>query len=511
MLALSMKGITKRFKNVVANENVSFNVEKGSIHGLVGENGAGKSTLMNILYGLLEPDEGEIAVNEKPVCFKRPKDAIASGIGMVHQHFMLVGPLTVTENIVLGNEPAKGAFLDYRRARENVVQLSEKYGLTVNPDSKIEEIPVGLAQRVEILKTLYRGAQILILDEPTAVLTPQEVKELFKIMRNLKNDGVTIVFISHKLREVKEITDEITVIRGGKVVGSRKTSEVDESEIAEMMVGRKVSFTVPKGPFSPRGKGLVVENLEAKNAKGLPALKSVSFEILRGEILGIAGVEGNGQAELVEVLTGLRKADAGKIFLYDAAGNSREITNLRPRELYDIGFSHIPEDRHKRGLQVKFSIEENLVTSMIQKEPFSVFGVINTKAVTENALEKIAKFDIRCGSHLQKVQNLSGGNQQKIVIAREFGKNPEVIVISQPTRGVDIGAIEFIHRKIVELRDSGVAVLLVSAELSEIMNLSDRIAVMYEGNLIETMPADQASEEKLGLLMAGVEKRRVSQ
>jgi len=504
MFALAMKGITKRFKNVTANDGISFQVERGSIHGLVGENGAGKSTLMNILYGLLEPDEGEILIYEKSVKFRGPKDAINAGIGMVHQHFMLVGPLTVTENIILGSEPVRGIFLDSVKAQETVVGLEQKYGLAVTPTAKIEEMSVGLAQRVEILKTLYRGAQILILDEPTAVLTPQEVRELIKIMQNLKNDGVTIIFISHKIKEIKEITDEITVIRAGKIVGTVKTKEVQERDIARMMVGRDVSLTVEKAPPKLQGQGLVVEDLQAKNDKGLQALRNISFEVNRGEILGIAGVEGNGQSELIEVLAGLRRATGGKVSFHDSKGGVKEITNATPRHIYDNGFAHIPEDRHKRGLQLKFSIEDNLVTSLIQNLPFSKNGFIDTKAITDNALEKIKKFDIRCGSHKVKLQNLSGGNQQKVVVAREFSKDPQVILISQPTRGVDIGAIEFIHNQIIALRDKGVAILLISAELSEIFNLSDRIAVMYEGRIIETIPVNEANEEKVGLLMAGI-------
>jgi len=507
MNALSMKNITKRFKTVIANEAITFSVKKNSIHGLVGENGAGKSTLMNILYGLMEPEPGgEIYVDEKLVRFKGPKDAITAGIGMVHQHFMLAGPLTVTENIVLGSEPASGIYLDYEKARQTVKDLSARYGLLVDPDAKIESISVGLAQRVEILKTLYRGAKIIILDEPTAVLTPQEVLELLKIMDNLRKDGVTIVFISHKLKEVRHITDEITVIRHGKVVGGAKTSDVDENAIARMMVGRDVVLKVKKNAAVIKGAGLSVKNIRATNDKGLKCLKGISFEVGRGEIFGIAGVEGNGQSELLEVITGLRKTTEGVVAVIDKNEKRREINNLTPSEVYDAGVAHIPEDRHKRGLQLKFNIEDNLVTSLIHKKPYSNFGIIDSGAVRSNAVEKIESFDIRCGSSKMKVQNLSGGNQQKIVIARELSKEPKVIIISQPTRGVDIGAIEFIHKKIIELRDSGVAILLISAELSEVMNLADRIGVIYEGEILEQMNASQATEERLGLLMAGVRK-----
>jgi len=505
MHALSMRSITKRFKNVVANDNVTFSVGKGTIHGLVGENGAGKSTLMNIVYGLLEPDSGEIFIDDKLVKFSGPKNAIDAGIGMVHQHFMLAGPLSVTENIILGSEPEGGFLLDYKKARGFVVELSERYGLFVDPDARIDSIPVGLAQRVEILKTLYRGARTIILDEPTAVLTPQEVRELLKIMDNLRKEGVSIVFISHKLREVKHITDEITVIRSGKTIGTRKTSEVGENEIAKMMVGRDVVLKVDKKPAKIKGPCVSVEKIETYNNKGLMCLKKIDFQISRGEIFGIAGVEGNGQSELLDVLGGLRPAVGGAVKFYDENSSAKPITNLTPYELYEEKIAHIPEDRHKRGLQLKFSIRDNLVTSIIHKPAFSnSFGLIDSAAIEANAVEKIKEFDIRCASTFMNAQNLSGGNQQKVVIARELSKNPEFIIIAQPTRGVDIGAIEFIHKKIIELRDSGVAILLVSAELSEIMNLSDRIGVIYEGELLETMDAKDATEEKLGLLMAGI-------
>ncbi len=463
---------------------------------------------MNILYGLLEPDSGEIFIDEKQVKFNGPKDAIEAGIGMVHQHFMLAGPLTVTENIILGSEPEGGLFLDYKKARSFVVELSERYGLKVDPDARIDSISVGLAQRVEILKTLYRGARIIVLDEPTAVLTPQEVGDLLKIMDKLRKDGVTIVFISHKLREVKRITDEITVIRAGKTIGTRATRDVDENEIARMMVGREVSFKVDKKPCESREVKISVSGLEAHNDKGLKCLKNLSFQIRRGEVFAIAGVEGNGQSELLDVLGGMRTPSGGSIKLFDKDMKETDITGSSPYQIYDNRVAHIPEDRHKRGLQLKFSVKENLVTSLIHKWPFAnLFGMINSGAINKNAADKISGFDIRCGSAEINAQNLSGGNQQKIVIARELSKQPEFIIIAQPTRGVDIGAIEFIHKKIIELRDSGVAILLISAELSEIINLSDRIGVIYNGELLEVMDAAEASEEKLGLLMVGVSKK----
>lgn len=509
MYALSMRAISKRFKNVTANDNITFSVKKNTIHGLVGENGAGKSTLMNILYGLLTPDEGEIYIDDKPVKFTGPKDAIEAGIGMVHQHFMLAGPLTVTENIILGSEPEGGFLLDYKKARAFVAELSSRYGLKVDPDARIDSISVGLAQRVEILKTLYRGARIIVLDEPTAVLTPQEVGELLKIMDKLRKDGVTIVFISHKLREVKRITDEITVIRAGKTIATRPTKEVDENEIAKMMVGREVSFKVDKKPVNAKEVKISVKGLEAYNDKGLKCLKNISFDIRRGEVFAIAGVEGNGQSELLDVIGGMRKPTAGSITLFDGEMKETDITGKTPYYIYENKVAHIPEDRHKRGLQLKFSVKDNLVTGLIHKKPFSnAFGVINSAALESNAADKIEKFDIRCASAEINAQNLSGGNQQKIVIARELSREPEFIIIAQPTRGVDIGAIEFIHQKIIELRDSGVAILLISAELSEIINLSDRIGVIYNGELLEVMDSKEATEEKLGLLMVGVNKKK---
>ncbi len=512
MYALSMRAISKSFKNVKANDNITFSVKKNTIHGLVGENGAGKSTLMNILYGLLEPDEGEIFIDEKPVKFSGPGDAIEAGIGMVHQHFMLAGPLSVTENIILGSEPEGGLFLDYKQARSFVAELSARYGLKVDPDATIESISVGLAQRVEILKTLYRGARIIVLDEPTAILTPQEVNDLLKIMDKLRKDGVTIVFISHKLREVKRITDEITVIRAGKITGTRQTASVDENEIAKMMVGREVSFKVEKKPCDAKKIKISVNGLEAYNDKNLKCLNKISFDIRAGEIFAIAGVEGNGQSELLEALGGLRKPAAGSVKLYDADMKETDITGRPPGFIYDNRPAHIPEDRHKRGLQLKLSVSDNLVTGLIHKREFSnVFGIIDSAAVAANAVDKIEKFDIRCGSPDINAQNLSGGNQQKIVIARELSKKPEFIIIAQPTRGVDIGAIEFIHKKIIELRDSGVAILLVSAELSEIINLSDRIGVIYNGELLDVMDSKDASEEKLGLLMTGINHNNKSE
>lgn len=506
MNAVSMHNITKKFGNFIACNDITFLVKKNTIHGLVGENGAGKTTLMNILYGLIKPDSGEIYIDEKKVIFNSPNDAINVGIGMVHQHFMLVPTLTVTENIVLGCEPKQGLFLDYKKAKEFVIELSECYNLKIDPDAKIETLPVGLAQKVEILKILYRGAKIIILDEPTAVLTPHEITELFNILNKLKQNQTTIIFISHKLREIKQITDEITVIRSGKIISTCKTSNVTENEIAKMMVGHDISFKIDK-PFKNPGQiKISVKEIEAYNNKGSYALSKISFDIHCGEIFGICGVEGNGQSELLEILGGLRKPLSGKILFYDKNSNEIDITYKTPDFLYSHNIAHVPEDRHKLGLQLKYTVSENLVTSLIHNPPFSKFGIINHSAIEKHAIHQIQTFDIRCESPKTIVQNLSGGNQQKIVIAREISKNPEFIIFAHPTRGVDIKAIEFIHQKIIELRNMGIAILLISSELTEILNLSDRIGVIYNGKIIDIVYPNEITEEKLGLLMTGIKK-----
>jgi simple sugar transport system ATP-binding protein len=496
--AVEMRAITKAWPGVVANDHVDFTVRRGEIHALVGENGAGKTTLMNILYGLIRPESGEIRVNGRPVRIGGPRDAIAAGIGMVHQHFMLIPVMTVGENIMLGREPVTAGFYDTRRARAEIAALTQRYGLALDPDARMGSLPVGLQQRAEIVKVLYRGADILILDEPTGVLTPQESAELFRVLRGLQQSGKTIIFISHKLKEVLEISDRITVMRRGKVVGHLLTPQTTEQEIARMMVGRDVLLRVDKAPAKPGPVALTVENLTADSDVGVPALRGISFELHQGEILGIAGVEGNGQSELVEVLAGTRRATGGRIVLGD-----RPVTNLSARAIRRLGISHIPEDRRGAGLVLGYSVANNLVLGRQRASQFSWRGlVLRLQSILGWARRLIKQFDIRTPGPETLARALSGGNQQKIIVAREMASGPRVLLAAQPTRGVDIGAIEFIHRSIVAQRDEGAAVLLVSAELDEIRSLSDRIAVMYEGRIVSVEPAD-APEERLGLLMTG--------
>jgi simple sugar transport system ATP-binding protein len=498
-LAVEMRGITKAFPGVVANSKVDLEVRKGEIHALVGENGAGKSTLMNLLYGLLHPDEGEILIDGKPAHIGGARDAIAHGIGMVHQHFMLIPVFTVGENVMLGREPVSGpGFYDHALARKEIAELTRRYGLRLDPDARTGDLPVGLQQRVEIVKVLYRGANIVILDEPTGVLTPQESKELFAVLRDLVKGGKTIIFISHKLREVLEISDRITVMRRGKVVGHLVTKDTTEQEIATLMVGREVLLRVDKKPAQPGDVTFKVENLTASSDRGVPALKGVSFELRQGEILGIAGVEGNGQSELVEVLAGTRRATGGRVLLGD-----KDVTAFDARTEREAGIAFIPEDRRGTGLVLNYSVADNLILGRQRSPAFSWRElVLRLAAIKEWARRLVKEFDIRTPSIETAARNLSGGNQQKIIVAREMASRPRVLLAAQPTRGVDIGAIEFIHRRIVAERDEGAAVLLVSAELDEIRSLSDRIAVIYEGNIVSIEPAD-APEERLGLLMTG--------
>jgi simple sugar transport system ATP-binding protein len=528
--ALEARGIVKRFPSVVANDGVSFSVARGEVHALLGENGAGKSTLMNILYGLYQPDEGQVLVNGEPVQFASPRDAIARGIGMVHQHFMLVPPLTVTENIMLGAESRRGLFLDRAAAAARIRALSGQYGLDVNPDAIIENLSVGAQQRVEILKAFYRDASVLILDEPTAVLTPQEADDLFVIMRGLRAEGKSIVFITHKLREVLAIADRITVLRGGRVVGQANAADVTEQDLATLMVGRSVALyargqadaaavedaaalglsEVPISPEVAEARPpvptippvLQVEDLRVRGAGGGRnlALAGVSFEIMPGEILGIAGVEGNGQTELAEALTGLRQADGGRVLLGD-----RAITNRSPRELIAAGMAHIPEDRHKHGLVLPYPISDNVVLSTYREPPYAR-GIVRLAApVRALARRLIQAFDIRVGRGGPELPaaNLSGGNQQKVIIARELSRAIRLLVAAQPTRGLDVGSIEFIHGQLREQREKGTAILLISAELDEILALADRIGVLYRGKLVALMPRAEVTREKLGLLMAG--------
>jgi general nucleoside transport system ATP-binding protein len=498
-LAVQMHQIVKQFPGVLANDHVDFEVRQGEIHALVGENGAGKSTLMNVLYGLIKPDSGEIKIDGQPVSFHGPRDAIRHGVGMVHQHFMLIPVFTVGENVVLGREPTTaGDVFDAARSRQEINDLTRRYGLGLNPDARVGDLPVGLQQRVEIVKVLFRGANILIMDEPTGVLTPQEATELFKVLRDLVKSGKTIIFISHKLKEVLEISDRITVMRRGRVVGHLITKDTDEAEIARLMVGRDVLLRVDLHAAKPGPTVLRVDNLTVNSDQGIPAVKGVSFELHQGEILGIAGVEGNGQSELVEVLAGTRHPTAGRVLL-----GEREVENLGAAAIRSAGVSHIPEDRRGAGLVLNYSVADNLILGRQRTPLFSWDGIVlRVKAILDWAKRLIQEFDIRTPSTTTPARNLSGGNQQKLIVAREMATQPRVLLASQPTRGVDIGAIEFIHRRLVAERDGGAAILLVSAELDEVRSLSDRIAVMYEGKIVSFEPGD-ASEDRLGLLMTG--------
>jgi ABC-type uncharacterized transport system ATPase subunit len=506
--AVEMRGITKSWPGVVANDHVNLAVRKGEIHALVGENGAGKTTLMNILYGLIRPDSGEIFINGRPAHIGGPRDAIHMGIGMVHQHFMLIPPLTVAENIVLGREPGGlGSVYETNQADADIRDLSKKYGLAIDPDVRVEKLSVGLQQRVEILKVLYRGADILIMDEPTGVLTPQETFELFGVLRGLVAQGKTIIFITHKLREVLELSDKITVLRRGKNAGELITSETNQAEIARLMVGREVLLRVNKTPAHPGPVVLHVEDVHALSDRGLEVLHGVSFDVHAGEILGIAGVEGNGQSELIEVLTGMRKLTGGKVTITQIKDGqpvkTRDITTMDAREERLAGLAHIPEDRRGSGLVLTDSIEDNMILGRERWPQFSWNGIVLLlKNIVAWAKRLVSEFDVRTPSVEIPARALSGGNQQKLIIARELGANPEALIAAQPTRGVDIGAIEFIHRRLIEERDAGKAVLLVSAELDEIRSLSDRIAVMYEGRIVDIVSPD-ATEEQLGILMTG--------
>jgi simple sugar transport system ATP-binding protein len=499
---LEMRGITKRFPTgTLANDAIDLEVRKGEIHALLGENGAGKSTLMNILYGLVTPDAGEIHIDGQPVTIRDPADAIARGIGMVHQHFMLIPVLSVAENVVLGQEIVRaGGILDLSEAAARISLLAKKIGFDIDPSAKIEELSVGQQQRVEILKAIYRNARILVLDEPTAVLTPQETREIFEVLRRLRADGASIIFISHKLDEVLEIADRITVIRRGKVVGSRRPTETNESELAELMVGRAVSLRVDRGRSHPRDTMLEVSGLRARNDRGHDALFGVDLAVRAGEIVGIAGVAGNGQEELVEALIGLRKPTAGAIRL---AGH--DVTSASVDERRDRGMAFVPADRHKYGLVLTYPLDDNLALTRYGDPPFAggFAGIIrNFRAIAENAVRLMKEFDIRAPDPKVPAGTLSGGNQQKVVVAREFRHDLTLLVLDQPTRGLDVGSIEFIHRQVIGRRDDGAAVLLISAELDEVLDLSDRVLVMFRGKVVGTFAAEEAQREKVGLLMA---------
>lgn len=496
--ALEARKVTKRFPGVLANDQVDFQLRRGEIHALLGENGAGKSTLMNVIYGLYKPDEGEILVDGQKLDVTSPNEAIARGIGMVHQHFMLVPVFTVAENIILGMEVTRGPSLDMRTARQRISQLSHDFGLDVDPDAVIEDLPVGVQQRVEIVKALYRDARILVLDEPTAVLTPQEAEELFQVMHELTDRGVSIIFITHKLKEVLAIADSITVMRRGRVVGTTTPAEIDEHGLAAMMVGRDVILSVDKEAAKPRDTVLEVEDLTVLDERRVTAVKGVSFNVRAGEVLGVAGVQGNGQKELVEALTGLRAPESGSMLL---GGEPAPFDN--PRFLIEHGLAHIPEDRQKHGLVLPYSIVDNLVLCTYYRKPFASGLQRNGRATLENAQKLIAEFDVRTPGPLVPAGNLSGGNQQKVIVARELSRPVKLLIANQPTRGLDVGSIEYIHQRIIEQRDDGVAVLLISAELDEIMSLADRILVMFHGQIVAEMQAEEATREQLGLLMAG--------
>jgi general nucleoside transport system ATP-binding protein len=499
-MKLEIKGLTKRFGSLVANDHIDLTVEPGEIHALLGENGAGKSTLMNMLYGLLDPDEGEIVIDGTPRTFATPGDAIDAGIGMVHQHFMLVPVFTVAENVMLGHEQTRGlGVLDRGKAAQTVRELSEWYGLAVNPDALVADLPVGVQQRVEIIKALAHNAEVLILDEPTAVLTPQEIDELLQIMRRLKEMETSIVFISHKLKEVQRIADRITVIRRGKVVGEARP-DASESELAEMMVGRAVALTVTKGPANPAEEVLKIDGLTVVDEHAQRVVDDVSLSVRAGEIVGIAGVQGNGQTELVKALVGLVPVTRGT-----ATVNGRDITTAKPRDTLEQGVGFVPEDREHDGFVASFSVAENLVLDRYHEREFSKGVLLYPSKVEANARQRIEEFDIRTQSPDEPVGSLSGGNKQKVVIARELSRPLELLVVSQPTRGLDVGSIEFVHKRIIAERDRGTAVLIVSTELDEIAGLSDRVAVMYHGQVVGIVPPD-TPREQLGLMMAGASR-----
>ena len=499
--ALELRGITKRFPGVLANDHVDFDLRRREVHALLGENGAGKSTLMNILYGLYHPDEGEIRIRGKRVSLTSPKDAIAHGIGMVHQHFMLIPVMTVAENIVLASEPTTGGvFLDYDAATKRVADMARTFKFAIDPHARVENISVGQQQRVEILKALYRNADILILDEPTAVLTPQEAHELFEILNNLRGEGLSIIFISHKLNEVLEIADRITVLRRGKRIDTLPREGATETELARLMVGREVLLRVDKAPANPAEPLLAVEDLHVLDDRGLEAVRGVSFEVRAGEIVGLAGVDGNGQTELIDALAGLRHPLSGRVVL-----GGEDVTRADARDILDRGLGHIPEDRQRRGLVLDFTLAENLGLHDYRKQPNSRFGWLFPNRLVRWARRLLEQFDVRGGGPQTRAAALSGGNQQKVVLAREIAREPSVLLAAQPTRGLDVGAIEFVHRRLVEARDAGKGVLLVSLELDEILSLSDRILVIYEGRIVGEFSPD-VSEEELGIAMTGARR-----
>ena len=505
MFALRLEKISKTFGEFKANDNISFKVLRGEVHAILGENGAGKSTLMKIIFGLYQPDPGgEIKLNDEKICFSSPYFAIKKGIGMVHQHFMLVRPFTVLQNIILGVEPRTWyGTVDYKKARAAVMKISDTYNFNIDPDRKVETISVGMQQRVEIIKTLYRNAELIILDEPTAVLTPQEVVDFYRIVKNLKAQGKTILLITHKLYEIKEVADRCTIIRKGKFIETLPVKDASEEELASKMVGRKIDLKVKKLQANPGKDILKISDLNVLNNKNLPALKDFNLTLHRGEILGVAGIDGNGQGELVEALTGLRKIQSGSIHM-----NGVEISHKTPREIYESKLAMIPEDRQRHGLVMDFKVKENLSLQRIEKSPFSYCGFIINRALNSFSKTMMERFDIRPRNIEQKTRNLSGGNQQKVILAREIANNPDVLIAFQPTRGLDVGAIEYIHQELIKLRDQGKAILLISYELDEIIDLSDRIGVILKGQICaminqETISSHPHIKEHIGLCMSG--------
>jgi ABC-type uncharacterized transport system ATPase subunit len=496
---LSLKNISKAFPGVVANDNIDFTLKKGEIHSLLGENGAGKTTLMNILYGLYTPDAGEVFINQKKVVIHSPFDALSYGIGMVHQHFMLIPVMTVCENIILGKEVKKNGLINIEEAHNRIMTLSERYSFDLTPTDMIKDLPIGTQQRVEILKALYREASILILDEPTAVLTPQESEELFDILRSLKKEGKSIIFISHKLKEALEISDTITVLRDGKLIGSVTPDETDEPQLARMMVGREVILKVQKEKMHRGNPVLQVKDLNVYDRRGVKVVNGISFTVHAGEIYGMAGVQGNGQTELVEALTGLLNFENGEIII-----DNDKLQGENPREVIERRAAHIPEDRQKHGLVLPYPVRDNLILCSYYKEPFSKRLALNFPYINEIATKLLKEFDIKAPGILTTTETLSGGNQQKTVVARELSREIRLLIASQPTRGLDVGSIEYIHKKIVETRDSGCAVLLVSSELDEILSLSDTIGVIFKGQIVKTLSCEEATKDQLGLLMAGI-------
>ncbi|MFC3634841.1 ABC transporter ATP-binding protein [Enterococcus rivorum] len=497
-ISIEMIDIVKQFGEFRANDGINLKVERGEIHALLGENGAGKSTLMNILSGLLEPTSGTIKINGEKVTIANPTIANNLGIGMVHQHFMLIQDFTVSENIILGSEPMQAIGINKKEATKTITELSKKYGLDVKVDAKVVDITIGMQQRVEILKTLYRGADILIFDEPTAVLTPQEIDELIVIMKTLTKEGKSIILITHKLDEIKAVADHCTVIRRGKSIDTVAVADVSQQELADMMVGRAVSFKTDKKAAEPKEVILEVNELYVKENRGLDAVKNLSLTVRAGEVVGIAGIDGNGQSELIQALTGLTKIEKGSIKL-----NGEEISNKKPRQITESKVGHVPEDRHKYGLILPLSVAENIGLQTYYKKPLSKHGFLNYEIINQHARELIEEFDVRTVDELVPVKSLSGGNQQKAIIAREIDRNPDLLIVAQPTRGLDVGAIEYIHKRLIDQRDCGKAVLLISFELDEILNVSDRIAVMHDGQIAGVVKPEETTQQELGLLMAG--------